>query len=309
MIDDLTRDRARGALVGLAVGEALGVTLDLCPRIERRAQFHNTMCGGGVHRMGPGQWMDKTAQALALGDAIVARSGLLDADGIMSRWLNWYRFGKYSCTDSCRNIGDKMRNALLRYEEIGEGNGYWPVTHPDHTGSDGIGRLAPAVVAARHRDEAVVASQFQSALTNNSRTCHDVAGHMADCLWHAVASARRPRIGSDLHGRPRSRIRTTGNVVDVYQAAMWCLSRTYSFRECLVEAVNLGYSAAAVGAVTGQLAGALYGMSRIPAEWQEMVAWRRRIVDMADHLVALRGRPQRPALDDYDFDGLEQTKS
>lgn len=295
MIDDFVRDRARGALVGLAVGDALGCTLDSGVRITNRSHFLKDIVGGGPDELRAGQWTDETAQALALGDALLACSGRLDTDAVMSRWLDWRRVGKYSCTDSCIGIGDQMQWALDRYEAVGEGNGYEAPIQPECHKSDGIGRLAPAVLAGRDLQEAITLAQAQSSLTHNSRTCQDVAGHMADQLWYSIRGGRQPKVPWTTYERSRTRVRTSGNVVDIYEAALWCVSRTLDFRDCLVEAVNLGYAASRVGAVAGQLAGARYGMSGIPPEWLERLAWCRRIVDMADDLLEMRGR-SRPSV-------------
>ncbi len=69
---------------------------------------------------------------------------------------------------------------------------------------------------------------------------------------------------------------------------LWCVSTTDSFEEALILAVNLGHDADTVGAVTGQIAGAFYGASAIPARWLAPLAWRERIEHLADRLVATR---------------------
>ena len=142
-----------------------------------------------------------------------------------------------------------------------------------------------------------------------SRTTHGAPQAIEACVWFADV-LRRAILGepksslltarpSDGHramrnvalgiwrGRPRTDIRSSGYVIDTIEAALWSVEQTHSFEEALVLAVNLGDDADTVGAVTGQLAGALYGLNGIPARWLELLAWRQRIVDMADALVGL----------------------
>ncbi len=69
--------------------------------------------------------------------------------------------------------------------------------------------------------------------------------------------------------------------MDTLEAALWCVEKTTSFEEALVLAVNLGGDSDTVGAVTGQLAGAVYGASFIPREWLHPLAWRERIEETA----------------------------
>lgn len=78
-------------------------------------------------------------------------------------------------------------------------------------------------------------------------------------------------------GKARDAISSSGYVVRTLEAALWAVEATGTFEEALVLAVNLGDDADTVGAVTGQLAGALYGAAAIPPRWLGPLAWRERI--------------------------------
>ena len=105
-------DRARGALLGLAVGDALGTTLEFS---RRDAQpLHTEMTGGGPFRLAPGVWTDDTAMALCLADSLVAQGDLDPAD-LMDRFVRWWRLGENSATGHCFDIGVTTAKALRRY--------------------------------------------------------------------------------------------------------------------------------------------------------------------------------------------------
>jgi ADP-ribosyl-[dinitrogen reductase] hydrolase len=87
--------------------------------------------------------------------------------------------------------------------------------------------------------------------------------------------------------KQRDQIRSSGYIVDTLEAALWCVARTQTFEEALVLAVNLGHDSDTVGAVTGQLAGATYGLSAIPERWLAPLAWRERIEAMASRLLTV----------------------
>ena len=80
----------------------------------------------------------------------------------------------------------------------------------------------------------------------------------------------------------RDEISSSAYVVDTLEAALWCVGTTSSFEAALVRAVNLGECADGVGAVTGQLAGAIYGAGAIPLDWYEALAWREYILEQTD---------------------------
>ncbi len=134
-------DRARGALLGLAVGDALGTTLEFSQRDTR--PHHDDVTGGGPFALRAGEWTDDTAMMLALGESLVARRGL-DARDLMSRFVNWWRWGQYSCTGTCFDIGMTTARALARFE--GTGEPYAGSTDPQEAGNGSLMRVAPAAL-------------------------------------------------------------------------------------------------------------------------------------------------------------------
>ena len=110
-------DRARGALLGLAVGDALGTTLEFSRRDSLPRQTEIT--GGGPFQLAPGVWTDDTSMALALADSLVAHGGLVAAD-LMNRFQNWRLHGEYSPAGRCFDIGNATAAALDRYERTGD---------------------------------------------------------------------------------------------------------------------------------------------------------------------------------------------
>ena len=85
-------------------------------------------------------------------------------------------------------------------------------------------------------------------------------------------------------GHTRKTIRSSGYVIDSLEAALWCVARTGSFAEAVLLAANLGEDADTVAAITGQLAGAIYGKEGIPAHRIERLAWSHQIETMAMEL-------------------------
>ena len=163
-------------------------------------------------------------------------------------------------------------------------------------------RLAPAVLFGLRSDDAKARdlAREQGRVTHGAPECLAACALLADVLRDAFQGQPdplRPRNGEfgtrvgqmargTYRGKTRDEVRSTGYVVDTLEAALWCTSTTDSFEAALVLAVNLGHDADTVGAVTGQVAGALYGASAIPQRWLAPLAWRERIEGLADSLVA-----------------------
>ena len=136
-------ERARGAMLGLAVGDALGSTLEFGPRTASVTNYHREMTGGGPFGLEPGQWTDDTAMAFALAKSLSLRNGF-DPHDVMTRFVAWYRKGEYSCTGSCFDIGGTTRQALERFERTG--NPFAGSTDENTAGNGSLMRLAPVAL-------------------------------------------------------------------------------------------------------------------------------------------------------------------
>ena len=144
MVDFLSR--ARGALVGLAVGDALGTTHEFQPA----GSFEpiTGMVGGGGFGLEPGQWTDDTSMALCLADSLLAQ-GRYDSFDVMERYERWYSEGYRSSTGVCFDIGNQVSRALWDFRA----NPRVPVdaVRTTSAGNGAIMRLAPVVIAGFER--------------------------------------------------------------------------------------------------------------------------------------------------------------
>ncbi len=131
-------NRFRGSLMGLAVGDAVGTTVEFM----RPGTFEpvTDMVGGGPFYLKPGQWTDDTSLALCLAESLVQCGGFNAADQ-MSLYTMWYRTGYWSSTGRCFDIGNTTRESLHKYEETAE-----PMagsSASDTAGNGSVMRLAP----------------------------------------------------------------------------------------------------------------------------------------------------------------------
>ena len=222
---DSIRDRALGAFLGLAVGDAVGTALEFCPR-DAQPRLED-MVGGGPFQLPPGAWTDDTAMALALADSLAATE-TLDCRDLMDRFVQWWRDGDYSCSGHCFDIGNTTRRSLGRYLEIGD-----PLagsTDPGSAGNGSLMRLAP--VALRFWDDRprlISTAAEQSRTTHGAEEAVDACRAFAELLAEAIAGRPRadiltarsfegaPEIARIMtgswRGRARDTIRSSGYVV------------------------------------------------------------------------------------------------
>ena len=140
----MRRDCAIGALIGLAVGDALGTTIQFCPRDTYSPV--TDMIGGGPFRLKAGEWTDDTSMALCLAASLIANGGILEPTDLAQRFVRWWKRGKNSVTGACFDIGNATRSALAGFLETGRPVGS---EDPRSAGNGGVMHLAPVVLAAK----------------------------------------------------------------------------------------------------------------------------------------------------------------
>jgi ADP-ribosyl-[dinitrogen reductase] hydrolase len=308
-VTDPRRDRAVGALLGLAVGDALGTTLEFSRR-DTHAEVTD-LVGGGPFGLRPGEWTDDTAMALCLADSLLAAPRLDPAD-LMRRFVAWRDRGHNSCTGDCFDIGHATAVALRRFGETGDP--YAGSTDPRSAGNGCIMRLAPVAIRWHGAPEiALRIAADQARTTHGTPECIDASAMFAEILCDAIGTGDKVRALSprpaaatpalaavgrgDWWGKERDRIDSSGWVTATLEAALWSVSRTASFEQAVILAANLADDADTVAAVTGQIAGALYGAAAIPARWLDRLAWRDDIAGRAGALfdAAPPGAAEDPA--------------
>jgi ADP-ribosyl-[dinitrogen reductase] hydrolase len=289
------KDRVVGSLVGLAVGDALGTAVEF----RTRDSFEPVvgLRGGGVFGLAPGEWTDDTSMALCLAESLIHSEGDIDLLDLLNRFADWRDRGYLSVNGRCFDIGYATSEGISAWQELGTVRNN---IDSSMSGNGGIMRLAPAAMcaggnAARAMDCAVL----QSETTHASFDCVDSAEFLAVYLvnlYHGDYS--RPYMDHwgenvknialrDYTRVARNQIRSTGYVIDTLEAAVWAVDNSNSFESAVLLAVNLGEDADSVGAVAGQIAGARWGYSAIPAEWLAGLAWHDRIVDLAEQLYTI----------------------
>jgi len=277
-------DKAKGMLLGLAIGDALGTTLEFS-RPHGNEKNHTEITGGGPFHLPAGTFTDDTSMALAIGASIIEQKEF-DALDIMQEFWAWYSEGKYSPQNNCFDIGIATREALEHWSSNYE-KPYAGSTDPQSSGNGNLMRMAPVIIYNHHRYEcALVDAVRQSLITHASNECVRHAQAMAAVLFrgsledsvHGIELGKPYKM--DDNGNPYC----GGYIRETFTAACWAVRSTNSFEDALIRIVNLGYDADTTGAVTGQIAGRIYGAEAIPSRWLDKLAWREKIEEMAEKL-------------------------
>jgi ADP-ribosyl-[dinitrogen reductase] hydrolase len=192
-------------LLGLAIGDALGTTLEFGPR-RSLDNLHTEMVGGGVFGLAPGEWTDDTAMAIAMGRSLIQENGFLPLS-ILREWSEWYLRGKHACTGTCFDIGSATRSALdafLRNRAVA------PTISASSLGNGSLMRLAPVVLFASNEDEADLLAYQQSTLTHGEDAARATAWFGRILFKTAMFGLDLTSIPSHVKRRNRNEVSASG---------------------------------------------------------------------------------------------------
>ena len=308
-MDATMRDRIRGCVVGAVVGDALGMPLEFGARrpIDRLVRDMQS------RRLPAGTFTDDTEMALALVESLLAYPSL-DPAHLAGRFAAWYGAGP---NDVSIHTGGILRR-------IGAGESWEQVVEaaqrlkPDSAGNGSVMRCWPVAVARwNDLDMLIHESRLQSRVTHPHVECVEgcafvnlviyfalrgilPAEAIARALTHVDVPPPLQAVIKSAPSRRRDELANTGWVRHTIESAVWGLRTTAGFAEAVVQVVNLGADADTAGTVVGALAGAVYGLSAIPARWlsalqgewplKSGVRWdQAKLVSLADRLAGLEG--------------------
>ena len=268
------RDRALGAYLGLALGDALGATVDfmtpreIAQRFAAQGGVHRHIIGGGWLKLPPGQVTDDTTMSLALGEALLlgqrlGRPG--DTALIAEAFVAWWRGKPVDCGNTCRR-------GIQRYLRDGS------LAGPEQDSDGGNGALMrnlPAVLATLGDDALFERVSLAQAHVTHHHPLSDAAvlgiGRLLRALlagshtWSEQADAWVTAFPA-FRFRPYPR-RASGYVVDTVQTGLYCVCSHDDCEAAVLAAVNQGDDADTTGALVGMLAGARCGAGALPRHW------------------------------------------
>ncbi|NCC28392.1 MAG: ADP-ribosyl-[dinitrogen reductase] hydrolase [Gammaproteobacteria bacterium] len=263
-------DRATGAYLGLAVGDALGATVEFMTPREIREVYgeHRNLIGGGWLRLRKGRVTDDTEMSLALGNAILA-AGAVDARTIAEAFSEWMRTKPV-------DIGHTVRRGISQYRlhgipEVPE--------NPHDAGNGACMRCLPIALytLGAPPERVAEANRIQSHVTHNSplgdagtlTVIRMVQAALQGCRKTDLRELAEELVASaPLYRFDRRRMENPGGyLVETLRAVFQSLFATDSFETALVDVVNRGGDADTTGAILGMIAGAFYGPDAIPRRW------------------------------------------
>lgn len=320
-----TAANVRGAFLGLALGDALGVPFEFSPRMEMDDNPITGMTGYGTHDQPPGTWSDDAALAFCAAESLLQGYDRLD---MVQRFVRWMDETYWSAREEVFDIGVITERSLKQWREIldtGDADRMEQWFTDEDEQQNGNGSLMRILPLLFHIKGMPVGAQFElvretSMLTHRhirAAICCLLYLRVTENLWEGMdksAAYRQARadvadhweslglpaderphlarlVDADITMLDRNNISGDGYVVSTLEAALWAFLHHENFEEAVLAAINLGHDTDTVGALVGSLVGLHLGEDALPPEWLAQLARVSDIRDLADRVATHYGIP------------------
>lgn len=300
--------KIRDSLLGFAIGDAMGVPIEFTDRETLIKNPITQMTGYGTYNQPEGTWSDDTSMTVATMDAIIAKKEI-NYKSIMSNFLSWFAVGKYTATGSMFDIGATCSDALAKYSS----GSYEPLDcgmgDINSNGNGSLMRMLPIAIYSYYKklndDEIISLVNDISSLTHaheiSKMACYIYVRYVM-CLLDGkdkIASYEEIKnldytsyseetikvfdsvLKSDISEYSLDEIKSTGYVVDSLEASLWVILNTESFKQAIIGSINLGNDTDTIGAITGSMAGIIYGYESIPDIWLDKLKKKNYLIKLA----------------------------
>lgn len=298
-------------LMGLCVGDALGVPVEFTSRAERVKMPVTEMTGYGTYNQPPGTWSDDSSLTFCLAESLCAGFSL---EAIAKSFCRWYNEAYWTPYGEVFDVGNTTRQAITNLQR-----GVPPLdaggTSESSNGNGSLMRILPLAFYYKH----LSFSELIERVHQVSRITHGhIRSQIACGIYTSIAinllqgldpksaylqgienirliytkpvvvrginSHFQRMFTGNINALSVDEIKSGGYVIHTLEAALWCLLNTSSYAESVLKAVNLGEDTDTTAAVTGSLAGIYYGLENIPKEWVTQIARKDDIVALATRL-------------------------
>lgn len=298
-------------LLGLAVGDALGVPLEFRSRKTIALNPVTDMTGYGTHNLPAGTFSDDSSLAFCLSEAL---TGEFNLEKIADNFVKWLHHSFWTPRGKVFDVGVTTSMAIKRLKD-----GYPPElaggTDESENGNGSLMRILPLVTHIKDKsiDERYLITKQVSSITHGHIRSVIACFYYLELARHLISGKNKfqaysilqkeipeylnylsitPRelapfdrlFNKNIYDLTQDEIYSSGYVLHTLEASTWCLLTTSSYKEAVLKAINLGEDADTTGAVTGGIAGLLYGCESIPKSWLDQLVRKDDIIDLGNRM-------------------------
>jgi len=306
----IDNQRILASILGFAVGDALGVPVEFKKREALKKTPIIDMEEFGSHNQPKGTWSDDTSMMLATMDSIGEKDDII-FENIMNNYRKWLDEKSYTATNQVFDVGIGTKRAIEKYK-----NGYKAVKCGSsdyyNNGNGSLMRILPIALYASvnnyNEKEIVETLYYYSSMTHSHEIsimgCKIFCDYIKEIIegnspiealenisnldydkYYDCSYQYNRILSKKIIGLKEEEIKSSGFIVDTLEATIWCIINSNSFEEAVLKAVNLGEDTDTIGALTGCLAGLIYGLESIPEKWINSLQNKELILKISEKYI------------------------
>ena len=290
----MKQKKIKNSIIGLVLGDALGVPVEFKSREELDRNPIEDMIGYGTYNQPPGTWSDDSSMTLVTIESLIKG---YDPQNIMKGFCRWAHDGHMTPYGKTFDIGNTTAKACRKYKHIKDISTSGE-TSEFSNGNGSLMRILPVSICFAHDSEKII---IEKSFEVSSLTHNHIRSKVACALYSLIVSelfkgknlyealANANRIISShipeeekIHYKRitdfeilqlnRSAVKSSGYVIDTLEASLWCLFNSSGYEEAVLKAINLGHDTDTTAAVTGGLAGIIFGLDSVSSKWIKSLA-------------------------------------
>lgn len=304
----LERNIIIDSLIGFAIGDAFGVPVEFCER-DYVKSLNLTEMITGTHNVEKGSWSDDTSMIIATMDSIINNNGNINYRDIMDNYIKLVDDGEFTSLGYAFDIGNTITKALNKYrktkDELNSG-----CNDLMDNGNGSLMRILPisiyCILNNLSNKETIKIIDYASSLTHS----HEIS--ILGCLIYTLylkeiiksknklqafeyiinydyssfskesLNLYKRLLNKDFLNIKEDNIKSTGFIVDTLESVIYSINNSSNFKEAIITSVNLGYDTDTIGALTGAVAGILYGINDIPDSWLNDLVKKEYLISYAN---------------------------
>lgn len=301
----------KNGLIGFVIGDAMGVPIEFVSRMKLQKEPVTTMKGYGSYFDIPeGTWSDDTAMTLATLDSIIENKGI-NYNNMADKFCAWIKYGKYTATKVVFDIGITTKYALMRYMDEKKDAIECGGVKISENGNGSLMRMLPIALYSYYQrltDEEIYqivknTSSITHAHEISIMGCYIYVNYVINILngLNKIDSYEKIKkldykkyftqktineylriLQNNIDDVPQEDIISSGYVKYTLEAVLWSVLTTTSYKDAIIKAINLGEDTDTIGAITGSIAGLIYGYESFPKEWLEKLKKQDYLEEISD---------------------------
>ena len=297
------------AIIGHAVGDAMGVPTEFCMREKLLNNPVTNMIGYGSHPVPEGTWSDDTSMSIATIDSIINNHGEINLKDIMMNFYYWLKEGKFTPHGEVFDAGRTCIKAVINFSKgvsvdkcglddiYSNGNGslmrIYPIaiySHYKHLNNKEVMKLTNEVSSLTHAHDVsklgcyIYVRYLIYLLSGDSK--EEAYQKIQDIDYSSydidVVKMYSRILDNNIKNLKIDEIKSSGYIIDTLEASFWILLNSKDYKEAIIASTNIGNDTDTIGAVTGAMAGIVYGANSIPSEWTDKLVKKDYLINLAN---------------------------